>query len=474
MDFRDALSADLPAPRDDEPAGLRQDILDELADHLACSYNRELLRGAKPGEARRRTLERFGNPAAVARRLWLDAMKGKIMAQRVLIATCLVVVAACLGIVGLIWSQSSRAAAEAAVANRRLAELLGQTQSTNQEMLRQLQAMAKPVQPAKSADWIPVKFRLTMEKPDGPPAVGYEVILGRGHGGAQKDGSIHRSSDANGLADFGVVQPGDWEFTIRAHPWYATGGLNAIPGTSILQEVVCPKAPPDRVPVKVRVDWPGSLADKDLVAVASFQLEPETYQPPLVWSTTSPYMGGRAEVNIIQFGVRPRGGSTTLEEGLGLTVTGDPNDQPLGNQSNQAELDRLRRQGKIHGALPLDSSAAEEGPLEVWAGRYSLARLVLFRPLPDRPDTRPGDCELLTLMDNGQGLGIRVSVGGMMGPGFILFLRGHRVKGSSRDRDDHFEARPGQAAEWVISLPEAMIRDTEKRLKIEAPAANPG
>src|SRR5262249_27038932 len=170
----------------------------------------------------------FGDPAAVARRLWLDAMRGKIMAQRVLIATCLLVMAACFGVVGLIWSQTSRSAAQAAEANRQLAELLGQTQATNQEMLRQLQAMAKPAPPAKSADCIPVWFKLTGEKPDGPPAVGYEVILGRGHGGSEKAESIHRRSDANGLADFGVVQPGDWEFSIRAHPWHASGGLNAI------------------------------------------------------------------------------------------------------------------------------------------------------------------------------------------------------------------------------------------------------
>ena len=42
----------------------------------------------------------FGDPAAMARRLWLDAMKGKIMAQRVLIATCLVVTLASLSLVG--------------------------------------------------------------------------------------------------------------------------------------------------------------------------------------------------------------------------------------------------------------------------------------------------------------------------------------------------------------------------------------
>ena len=37
MDFRDNLSALLPPHRDDEPASLRQDILDELDDHLACA-----------------------------------------------------------------------------------------------------------------------------------------------------------------------------------------------------------------------------------------------------------------------------------------------------------------------------------------------------------------------------------------------------------------------------------------------------
>ena len=66
MDSRDTLSAAFPPPRDDEPASLRQDILDELNDHLACAYNRELLRGMDSDAARQRVLERFGNPAAVA------------------------------------------------------------------------------------------------------------------------------------------------------------------------------------------------------------------------------------------------------------------------------------------------------------------------------------------------------------------------------------------------------------------------
>src|SRR5438034_440348 len=105
MDDRDTISAELPPPRDDEPAGLRRDIVDELADHLACASRREFLRGANAGEARRRVLDQFGDPAAVARRLWLDAMKGKVMAQRVVIATCVVVTLASLSLAGLMWRQ---------------------------------------------------------------------------------------------------------------------------------------------------------------------------------------------------------------------------------------------------------------------------------------------------------------------------------------------------------------------------------
>ena len=462
MDLGDSLSAEWPAPRDDEPAGLRQDILDELADHLACSYNRELLRGAGPGEARRRAIERFGDPAAVARRLWLDAMRGRIMAQRILIVTCLVVMAACFGLVGLIWNQSSRSAAEVAEANRQLAQLLGQNQATNQEMLRQLQAMAKPAQLAKSADWIPVQFVLKVDEPGGPPAVGYGVVLGRGHGGTDKGEAIHRSTDVNGLADFGVIQPGDWEFNIRAGPWHTTGGLNAIPGTPIVKQIVCPKAPPDRVQVKLRMDWPKPLLDRDLVVVASFTLQDKTFQPPLEWNTT----------DRVQLVGRPGGGFTILDQILTLTAE-KPDLKADPNHLIRASLDRLLAQGKIHGVVPLDSSTPEDGPVEVGAGRYSLAQLMLFRCPAAGTDTTAVDSELLTMMTRPGEQGVQVQLSGN-GMGVIHFLQGHLMKSSSRNRYDRFEAGPGQTAEWVIPLTDEMIRDAEKRLKPEAPAGKTG
>ncbi len=178
MDYHDTLSVLLPAPRDDEPAGLRQDIIDELADHLTCAYHRELLRGTDRTAARARTLQRFGDPAAVARRLWLDAMKGKIMAQRIVIATCLLFMLICIWVVNLISQRSSQSASELTLANRRVIEYLSQTQATNQEMMRHLQAMDNAAQSRQQLESSTVAFRLTLEMPDGPPAAGFEVRFG--------------------------------------------------------------------------------------------------------------------------------------------------------------------------------------------------------------------------------------------------------------------------------------------------------
>ena len=74
--------ADLPAPLDDEPPSVRQDIADELADHLACAFRRELIRNSDDAAAQERTLDRFGNPQRVAYRLWFQAMWGHIMLNR--------------------------------------------------------------------------------------------------------------------------------------------------------------------------------------------------------------------------------------------------------------------------------------------------------------------------------------------------------------------------------------------------------
>jgi hypothetical protein len=317
MDFRAILSAEQPPARDDEPASLRQDIVDELGDHLSCAYNRELLRGAGPDAAREAVLSKFGDPAALARRLWIDAMRGKIMAQRVLVATCLVVALSSVAFVGIAWSRMNReemlrilAAREALEATRRISQALAESQATNEEMLKRLEAMSKAVQSPQTPDWIPVTFQLTLATLDGPPAAGWEAYLGKatgnrfmgmgsmggggmggmGGGGPQWTDAIHRVSDENGLVDFGVVQPGDWEFAISsgskrmARRWSTTGSMNVLPGTKVQKPIICPKEEPEPAEVQIRVAWPEDLAPRGYVIETWLSYEAVSFQPALEWS----------------------------------------------------------------------------------------------------------------------------------------------------------------------------------------------
>jgi hypothetical protein len=290
MEFGEAQDAVLPPHCEDEPPALRQDIMDEIADHLACGAKREILRGTKPTNVRRSVMERFGDPAALARRLWLDAMKEKIMAQRVLIATCLVVTAASLALVGMFWLHSTRAARELAETNRRMAETIVQNQAANLEILKRLQVLGETERKPEAAEWIPVSFKLTQETLDGPPAVDYEVSLGSGSEGYELRDSMERVSDSSGLVDFGVIRPGDWSFQIRkssdeeGHHWETTGTLNVLPGSKITRSIICPKIPSDDVPVRILVDWPSDLSGKELCAALLFARDGLSYQPTLKWS----------------------------------------------------------------------------------------------------------------------------------------------------------------------------------------------
>ena len=70
---------DFPPERDDEPSSLREDILDELTDHFVCALNRELLKNPDEQTAKQRVINQFGDPVKIARQLWLDAMKERMM-----------------------------------------------------------------------------------------------------------------------------------------------------------------------------------------------------------------------------------------------------------------------------------------------------------------------------------------------------------------------------------------------------------
>ena len=111
MSWRDVLTLKLPPPGEDEPAALRQEIQAELEDHLECAMQRELRKTDDPETARQRVIGRFGDPARLARRLWLDAMKGQLMNQRLMFGTNLVmagvVITLCIVVIVMLRGQQS-------------------------------------------------------------------------------------------------------------------------------------------------------------------------------------------------------------------------------------------------------------------------------------------------------------------------------------------------------------------------------
>jgi multidrug efflux pump subunit AcrB len=123
---------DFPPRRDDEPSSLRQEIIDELSDHFACALNRELHKNPDEQLARGRVLEQFGDPIKVARQLWLEAMKEKIMSQRILTGVAVVMAVCGFIVVGLVWS------------------MMKESQAFNNRMMAQMAEIAKRPEPVTS------------------------------------------------------------------------------------------------------------------------------------------------------------------------------------------------------------------------------------------------------------------------------------------------------------------------------------
>lgn len=80
----DDLKNSLPAPIPNEPPEVRQDIADELNDHLECLRNQELLRDGSLSDEQieQRVIERFGDPGQLAAQLRRARLKGPIMREK--------------------------------------------------------------------------------------------------------------------------------------------------------------------------------------------------------------------------------------------------------------------------------------------------------------------------------------------------------------------------------------------------------
>ncbi len=313
------LTADLPAPRDDEPESLRQDIVDELRDHLACAFVRELHTPSSRGcisadqttqdTVQQRVLARFGNPASIARRLWWDAQQEKIMSQRLMLAASVVMAVACCAMFVLIkqsvdaqqaffgqQQQTTQALllqfqedADQAARERQtqFEQLLAQSQQASRDLATQAAhsaemaeqsltesraAQAKLAERLASiedrqqgpSDWNPVELKLVQGTENGPPAAGFTATL-RMTTSETGIPPVNGASNENGIVRFDRVRYGVYELRLTS-PWkeYYGQSISIQPGESYSATIVCPPAAPELQKVTVSVDWPDDLAQRPI------------------------------------------------------------------------------------------------------------------------------------------------------------------------------------------------------------------
>ena len=291
------LSARLPPSRDDEPPSLRQDILDELADHLACAKHREMLTTNDEAKAEQRVLDKFGDPREVARKLWFQAMWSRIMSQRWLLSGMGVLVAICLCLTGTVLWQMQHQRAAMAEQQRLIADTLERLTRLSETKLNEAP------QPLPS-----LKIKLTLDKPDGPPAVGYDVTLMNGSG---NQNLVAGESDADGVVDLGYFEPGLYSVVIVAN-WKTDRGCHCPsfrpiifhPGKALIEHIVCPSQPTE-VAVSLVVELPDDLKKRGVIALVRTR------------SSTIDCDGKKWEVKCEWTGALVRAdGSESVQEGL--------------------------------------------------------------------------------------------------------------------------------------------------------------
>jgi hypothetical protein len=277
------LTADLPAPRDDEPASLRDDIADELRDHLECAVRREELNsrseplgsaprpdagntsssgrspdrathdgapscGRSPDRATpayQRVLAKFGNPRAVARKLWFDAMRETLMGQRLSLVLQGLMAAAVMVMCVIVYQSLQQSAHTqgmlVALLNKSQQEMLESQRAANAQLVERLAALPQSGSGAP-AEWNPLTVQCRFDSEDGPPAAGVKVVLDSESDNTAGIPTTEQISGENGSIDFGQVLYGEYALHYTApNGMQRTENVSVMPGQAKDVTMVCPR-----------------------------------------------------------------------------------------------------------------------------------------------------------------------------------------------------------------------------------------
>lgn len=219
------LAADLPPPREDEPAGLRQDILDELRDHLECSIHRERCRGVvSDQQAWSRVLDRFGNPTKLAAQLYFQRMWRRVMKERIYLVTIGVITLLLLATIGMLWTVMDR---QRTMLEQMRAEMAQerQTQATAQQNLIDLMGTL-------SAGKAYGTLVVTTDRP-----VNYVALAG----GSLKEPIQFAHPDTSAGVDFGELLPGVYTLYAHADNWGLEQKVAIRSGVNRREEIPVPE-----------------------------------------------------------------------------------------------------------------------------------------------------------------------------------------------------------------------------------------
>ncbi|QDU07890.1 hypothetical protein [Gimesia aquarii] len=281
---------DFPPKRDDEPSSLRQDILDELTDHFSCALNRELLKNSDERLAQERVIKQFGDPVKIAHQLWFDAMKEKIMSQRIMTGVSVVMAVCCIAVVGIAWSLMKESQAINQNLAAQLAAIVDRPQpvvvaNMDQQILKQLDELKRGQATqidSSSEEMNQILFQLVQEKRDGKPAAGFSGTLAKIEDNNEIF-KVNATSDAMGQLDFGKLPWGTYHLKLHS-PWnedlYRFNNISAIPGRKYEETIVCPAGVPEEVPVQFEVNWPTQPENEDYYLLCDFRrMEPSQSSP---------------------------------------------------------------------------------------------------------------------------------------------------------------------------------------------------
>lgn len=259
MDWRDTLAGGVPVDPSPGPPELRNDILDELGDHLSCAMQRELRRTDDEDAARSAVLERFGDPLLIARELWWGAVKERVMRDRILIGVTAVAVVICIGATLVAYQAVQRERLERDVLMQQL-----ETMKQSMSAMTSTRGVMKSEENGQSSDWASLRVKIVQDTPERPAATGMSVWV-KGKLFNEGEDTISGKVNDEGVVELGPVRPGVVQIGASGGLLWMPGGKSLVlyPGTTREFEIVRPVLDERVGRVRPILKWPGKEPGND-------------------------------------------------------------------------------------------------------------------------------------------------------------------------------------------------------------------